>query len=163
MCTRSIYDAIAEGSGFFQHGHTYLSHPAACAAGLAVVQKLVSGLVKTVPEKGAYLQNLLLARFGQHPHVGDIRGRGLFVGVEFVSDRETKAPLDPAQGFAAKLKRAAFEEGLICYPMSGTLDGRFGDHVLLAPPFIAKQEHLNELVDKLGRAFNTVLYDTGIQ
>lgn len=163
MCSDKIHDAIRDGSGFFQHGHTYLSHPAACAAGLAVVTKLTSGLVDGVTAKGAFLQNLLLNKLGQHPHVGDIRGRGLFVGIEFVADCETKACLDPNLKFASKLKNAAFAEGLICYPMSGTIDGRQGDHVLLAPPFVSGEEHLTELTQKLGRAVETVLCDVGLQ
>jgi adenosylmethionine-8-amino-7-oxononanoate aminotransferase len=162
MCSKTIHDAIQKGSGFFQHGHTYLSHPTACAAGLAVVQKLTSGLVTGVTEKGDYLQNVLKARFGQHAHVGDIRGRGLFVGIEFVQDHGSKTCIDPALKFNAKLKKAAFAEGLICYPMSGTIDGRQGDHVLLAPPFISQNTHLDELADKLGTAFEAVLTDVGL-
>lgn len=157
MCSQAIYNAIQDGSGFFQHGHTYLSHPTACAAGVAVLEKLTSGLVDTVADKGAYLQSALNDRFGQNPHVGDIRGRGLFVGVEFVQDRETKACLNPDLKFNAVLKKAAFAEGLICYPMGGTIDGRNGDHVLLAPPFISQRDHLDELVDKLGTAFEKTL------
>lgn len=162
MCSKDIHDAIQNGSGFFQHGHTYLSHPTACAAGLAVVKKLTSGLVDGVAAKGAYLKDHLQTQFGQHPHIGDIRGRGLFMGIEFVADRHTKDSLDPNLKFAAKLKRAAFAEGLICYPMSGTIDGRQGDHVLLAPPFICENDHLDELVSKLGAAYETVLRDTGL-
>ena len=124
MCSAKIHDAIQSGSGFFQHGHTYLSHPTACAAGVAVVKKLTAGLVDTVAGKGAYLQDKLKDRFGQNPHVGDIRGRGLFVGVEFVQDRGTKTCLDPSLKFHAVLKREALAQGLICYPMGGTLDGR---------------------------------------
>lgn len=163
MCSSTIFSAIKEGSGFFQHGHTYLAHPAACAAGLAVVKKLTAGLVETVTNKGLYLQQKLTERFGQHAHVGDIRGRGLFVGIEFVGDRATKDCLDPALKFHAKLKQCAFEEGLICYPMGGTIDGKRGDHVLLAPPFICEQEHLDELVDKLANAFDTALRNVGLQ
>ncbi len=163
MCSKTIHDAIQNGSGFFQHGHTYLSHPVACAAGVAVLKKLTGGLVKDVTAKGDYLQHHLKARFGQNPHVGDIRGRGLFVGLEFVEDRETKACLDPALKFNTKLKAAAFDKGLICYPMGGTIDGRQGDHVLLAPPFISQNTHLDELVDKLELAIDHVLHDVGLQ
>lgn len=162
MCSNAIYSAIENGSGFFQHGHTYLSHPSACAAGVAVLSKLTGGLVETVPQKGEYLRNSLAERFGQHRHVGDIRGRGLFRGIEFVQDRETKACLDPALKFNAVLKKAAFDEGLICYPMGGTIDGRHGDHVLLAPPFISQQNHLDELVDKLAAAFDVTLQKVGL-
>ena len=163
MCSAKIHDAIQSGSGFFQHGHTYLSHPTACAAGVAVVKKLTAGLVDTVAGKGAYLQDKLKDRFGQNPHVGDIRGRGLFVGVEFVQDRGTKTCLDPSLKFHAVLKREAFAQGLICYPMGGTLDGRNGDHVLLAPPFIVQNEHLDELVEKLETAFEKALRNVGLQ
>ena len=164
MCSAEIYDAIEGGSGFFQHGHTYLGHPTACAAGLAVVTKLTTaGLVDTVAEKGALLRGMLQDRLGQNAHVGDIRGRGLFLGVEFVQDRETKASFDPSLKIHAKLKAAAFEEGLICYPMGGTIDGRVGDHVLLAPPFISQPKHLEELADKLSTAFEKVLVDVGLR
>ncbi|WP_298293582.1 aspartate aminotransferase family protein [uncultured Litoreibacter sp.] len=163
ICSKTIHDAIRQGSGFFQHGHTYLSHPVACAAGLAVLKKLTGGLVSGVASKGNYLQTQLKARFEKNAHVGDIRGRGLFVGLEFVRDRETKACLDPALKFNAKLKAAAFANGLICYPMGGTIDGQQGDHVLLAPPFISQDTHLDELVDKLGTAIDHVLQDVGLQ
>lgn len=99
----------------------------------------------------------MIERFGQHPHVGDIRGRGLFQGIEFVEDRQTKAPFDPARKLHARIKAAAFEAGLICYPMGGTVDGQRGDHVLLAPPFILTEDQLGELVDKLGQAVDAAL------
>ncbi len=162
LCSAAIYDAIQNGSGFFQHGHTYVGHPAACAAGLAVVRKLTSGLVNQVGPKGDMLQDLLRDKLSQHPNVGDIRGRGLFVGVEFVQDRNTKACLDPALKFHTHLKATAFAEGLICYPMGGTLDGKHGDHVLLAPPFISEPTHLNEVAEKLAKAINIVTADLGI-
>ncbi len=158
LCTVDIYDAIAAGSGFFQHGHTYLGHPTATAAGLAVVSAILNrNLLERVREQGDKLQQRLVARFGQHPHIGDVRGRGLFRGIEIVADRETKAPFDPSRGVAGKVKKAAFEAGLICYPMSGTIDGRQGDHVLLAPPFIIEDAQLDELTDKLEQAFNAVI------
>ena len=158
LCTDDIHDRIAEGSGFFQHGHTYLGHPAAAAAGHAVVSAIVErGLVDRVKTQGEALQSRLCERFGQHPHVGDLRGRGLFRGIELVADRATKEPFDPAQGVAAKIKKAAFAEGLICYPMSGTIDGRRGDHILLAPPFIIEDTQLDELTDKLDRAISAVI------
>lgn len=150
LCTAEIYRTIAEGSGFFQHGHTYLGHPVACAAGRAVVSAVLNrGLLGRVKAQGVKLTAALHERFGQNPHVGDIRGRGLFQALEFVADRETKAPFDPALGVNAKVKKAAFEAGLICYPMGGTVDGRSGDHVLVAPPFIIEDDQITELVDKL--------------
>ncbi len=158
LCTAQIYDTIANGTGFFQHGHTYLGHPAAAAGGLAVVTALIDrGLVPRVAAQGDVLRDRLVARFGQHAHVGDIRGRGLFRGIELVQSRETKAPFDPAQGIAGKIKKAAFEAGLICYPMSGTIDGRSGDHILLAPPFIIENSQIDEMVDKLDTAINAVI------
>jgi len=158
LCSARIYDTIAAGTGFFQHGHTYIGHPVATAAGLAVVSELLErDLPAQVRTRGQHLQAALEQRFGQHAHVGDIRGRGLFRGIEFVADRGTKAPFDPALGIAGKVKKAAFAEGLICYPMPGTRDGRHGDHVLLAPPFIATEAELDEMVDRLSRAVDTVI------
>ncbi|KIC28502.1 aspartate aminotransferase family protein [Leisingera sp. ANG-M6] len=153
LCTKRIYEAIEHGSGFFQHGHTYIGHPVATAAGLAVVKAMLErGLVQRCAEMGEKLQAALEERFGQHPNVGDIRGRGLFRGVELVADRETKAPFDPGLGLAGKIKKAAFQAGLICYPMSGTRDGRKGDHILLAPPYIITGEQITEVVDKVETA-----------
>lgn len=158
LCTDAIYEAIEGGSGLFQHGHTYLGHPVAAAAGHAVVQKLMSqNLVARAATQGAKLREALIDRFGQHAHIGDIRGRGLFQGLEIVADRETKAPFDPALALAGKVKSAAFDAGLICYPMSGTRDGKHGDHVLLAPPFIITDGQIGELVDKLDTAFAETL------
>ena len=158
LCTSKIYDAIASGSGFFQHGHTYMGHPVAAAAACAVLDRLVGDdLVSRVSPVGAALMGLLQDRFGQHPHVGDIRGKGLFLGLELVSDRETKAPFDPARKVNARLKAAAFEAGLICYPMGGCVDGQNGDHVLLAPPFILTEDQAEELVDKLDTGLKAAL------
>ena len=158
LCTREIYQAIEDGSGFFQHGHTYLGHPTAAAAGVAVVTALLDrDLIPRVGTQGDKLTAALQTHFGQHPHVGDIRGRGLFQGLELVADRETKAPFDPARGIAGKIKKAAFEAGMICYPMSGTIDGKTGDHVLLAPPFIISDDQIGELVQKLSQAVETAL------
>ena len=153
LCTGQIYDAIRDGSGFFQHGHTYIGHPVATAAALAVVHELTErDLPARARVMGQKLQTALEAAFGQHPHVGDIRGRGLFRGLELVADRETRAPFDPALGVAGKIKKAAVAEGLICYPMSGTRDGKNGDHILLAPPFIIEDAQIDELIEKLGKA-----------
>ena len=157
LCTDTIYAAIRDGSGFFQHGHTYLGHPVACAAGLAVVQALLDrNLVPRVREMGPKLHSALTAAFGQHQHVGDIRGRGLFLGIEIVADRETKTPFDPSLGLAAKFKKTAFEAGLICYPMGGTRDGKIGDHVMLAPPFIMDDTQIDEVVEKLDASFKSI-------
>ena len=158
LCSADIYEAVKQGSGFFQHGHTYLGHPAACAGALAVVQRIEErALVARVNEVGARLRAALDETFGQHPHVGDIRGRGLFLGLEIVENRETKAPFDPAQGVNKRFKAAAFEAGLICYPMGGTLDGKNGDHVLLAPPFIIEDLQIEQITDRLGIALEAAL------
>jgi hypothetical protein len=158
LCTSHIYECIENGSGLFQHGHTYLGHPVAAAAANAVIKKLINNdLVTRSAEKGKKLSNMLESKFSQHPNVGDIRGRGLFQGIEFVEDREKKKPLDPGLKFATKLKMNAFEAGLICYPMSGTRDGKNGDHVLLAPPFIIEDTQLDELVEKLDTAITATL------
>jgi len=162
LCTARIYDAIRDGSGFFQHGHTYLGHPVAAAASLAVLEEFEDqDLITKVHKQGDFLQAALVQRLGQNPHVGDIRGRGLFRGIELVADRATKTPFDPKLGLAGKIKKAAFAEGLACYPMPGTRDGRNGDHVLLAPPFIATEEELHEAVGMLDRAITKVLAAVG--
>lgn len=157
LCTDEIYQAIETGSGFFQHGHTYIGHPTACAAALTVFRKLSEGLVDRVSPMGVKLDEALRDAFAQHPHVGDMRGRGLFRGIELVADRSTKAPFDPAAGINKKIKKAAFEAGLICYPMGGTIDGVRGDHVLLAPPFIIEDTHVSEIVGKLDTAIKSAL------
>ena len=158
LCSRKVYEMIENGSGFFQHGHTYLGHPTAAAAGVAVVNAMLErNLIPRVQTQGQKLMAALHAQFGQHPNVGDLRGRGLFQGVELVADRDTKAPFDPSRKIAAKIKKAAFDAGLICYPMSGTIDGQSGDHVLLAPPFIISDNQIDELVQKLAGAIDQAL------
>ncbi len=158
LCSARIYDAIRSGSGFFQHGHTYVGHPVATAAALAVVTQMTQ---RDLPDRarvmGEIVDERLRTAFGQHPHVGDIRGRGLFRGLELVEDRDTKKPFDPSLSVAGRLKKAAFAERLICYPMSGTRDGKNGDHVLLAPPFIIDEAQIDEMVSKLGRAIDAVI------
>jgi len=158
LCSGAIYDTIADGSGFFQHGHTYMAHPVAAAAGLAVVRAMLDrGLVGRVREMGDKLQSALVSAFGQHPNIGDIRGRGLFWGLEIVEDRETRTPFDPVLNMAARFKKTAFAEGLVCYPMSGTRDGKHGDHVLLAPPFILSDAQVDELIGLLQTTLQKVL------
>jgi len=158
LCSKDIYEAIATGSGFFQHGHTYLAHPVACAAAHAVLSKIIeTGLPSRAAMMGNRLIQALQSAFGQHPFIGDIRGRGLFIGMEFVADRTQKTPFDPAFGLHRKIKAAAFEAGLLCYPMGGTIDGKNGDHLLLAPPFILEDSHIGEITDKLAIAFDAVM------
>ncbi|MEM7059915.1 MAG: aspartate aminotransferase family protein [Pseudomonadota bacterium] len=158
LCTGAIYDAIEAGSGFFQHGHTYLGHPAACAGGVAVLDEIGQhDLLTNVRMMGEKLQASLDSEFGQHPHIGDIRGRGLFRAIEIVEDRETKTPFDPARSIAGRFKKQAFANGLMCYPMAGTIDGQNGDHILLAPPFIIDDTHIAEITEKLAGTLETVL------
>ncbi len=158
LASSKIYDALASGSGSFQHGHTYHGHPLAAAAGRAVVKAITErGLVAQVNDRGAFLEAALQDRFGQHPHVGDLRGRGLFRGIELVEDRATKRAFDPSQKVHARVKKAAMEQGLICYPVGGTVDGIRGDHILLAPPFIISEDQIGELVDKLDKAIASVI------
>jgi adenosylmethionine-8-amino-7-oxononanoate aminotransferase len=150
LISAHVMESFARGSGAFMHGHTYMGHPLACAAALAV-QRTVreQNLLDNVRTQGTRLRALLQERLGDHPHVGDIRGRGLFFGVELVADRVTKAPFDPSRQLHSRIKAEAMRRGLLVYPMGGTVDGRSGDHVLLAPPFIVDEMQINELVDKL--------------
>ncbi len=153
LAQKKVVEAMSKGSGFFQHGHTYLGHAVACAAALAV-QKVIErdGLLARVRASGARLQGLLQDSLGSHPNTGDIRGRGLFWGIEVVRDRTSKAPFDPALQLHARIKREAFARGLMVYPMGGTVDGRYGDHVLLAPPFIAGDSDLVLIAQRLQAA-----------
>ncbi len=158
LASGRIVDALRHGSGSFQHGHTYIGHPMAAAAALAVQQVIQrDGLVAQVRRRGAHLRGRLEARFGDHPHVGDIRGRGLFQALEFVQDRSRRVPFDSALKLHARLKAAAMAEGLMVYPMGGTIDGAAGDHVLIAPPFIASEAELDEAVERLDRALAQAL------
>jgi len=158
LCTGIIYETIGKGSGLFQHGHTYLGHPVACAASLTVVKAIRDrDLLNAVSKQSRKLFDALNVHLGQNPFVGDIRGRGLFVGVELVKDRGLKKPFDPSLRLAAQIKRKAFDHGLICYPMSGTRDGEFGDHILLAPPFTISDVQISELVEKTAKALSSVL------
>ncbi len=153
-----IYDTIVGGSGFFQHGHTYMGHAASCAAALAV-QRVIreDGLLDNVRRRGDALMRRLEERFGNHAHVGDVRGRGLFVGVELVADRASKAPFEPEARLHARIKSHAMAGGLICYPMGGAIDGARGDHVLLAPPFIVTDDDVAAIVERLGDAIDAAV------
>ena len=153
-----IFDVVARGSGSFQHGHTYMGHPLACAAALAV-QSVIrrDKLLDNVKAQGAYLARRLNERFGNHPFVGDVRGRGLLQGVELVADRSGKAPFDPRLELNARVKAQAMARGLMVYPTGGTVDGIAGDHVLLAPPYIATSDDIDLIVEKLGTAVDSAL------
>ena len=158
MAQRRLVDAFRSGSGLFQHGHTYLGHPMACAAALAVQQVIArDDLMSRVRERGADLSQALHQQFDAHPHVGDIRGRGLFWGVELVADRDTKQWFDPTVRLHARIKSEAMKRGLMVYPMGGTIDGVRGDHVLLAPPFISTPADIAEIVSLLHASINSAI------
>lgn len=155
MVGAHLFDAFRGGSGFFQHGHTYMAHPTACAASLAVINAIEErDLLANVRDRGAELRAALEDRFGQHPHIGDIRGRGLFIGLEIVRDRESKEPFDGGAALAGAIKANAMAAGLMIYPMGGTIDGSRGTHILLAPPYILESGHIGIIVDRLGAAID---------
>ena len=158
LVSGKICKAIDEGSGAFMHGHTYMGHTLASATAMTV-QKVIrdDNLLENVRVRGDQLRAALQERFGNHHHVGDIRGRGLFVGIELVADRATKQTFDPKLGLHNKIRLKAMEEGLMCYPGAGTVDGTHGTHILLAPPFIIDESHIAEIVEKLDRTLTAVL------
>jgi adenosylmethionine-8-amino-7-oxononanoate aminotransferase len=159
---KRIFETFSQGSGFFQHGHTYMGHPMAAAAGLAVQNVLRrDGLLSNVVAMGGHLQRRLDERFANHHHVGDIRGRGLFRGIELVADRGSKEPFAPALKLHARVKREAMAGGLMVYPMGGTIDGARGDHVLLAPPFIVNEAQVDLIVERLGDAVDAAVASIG--
>jgi adenosylmethionine-8-amino-7-oxononanoate aminotransferase len=162
LASGRIVDIIRDGSGAFQHGHTYLAHPLACAAALEV-QRVIDDeqLLDSVKDLGRHLERRLTERFGNHRHVGDIRGRGLFQAIELVADRAARTPFDPALKLNQRIKAIAFEGGLGCYPAGGCMDGRSGDHVLLAPPYIATSDDIDMIVDRLGEAVDLALKSVG--
>jgi adenosylmethionine-8-amino-7-oxononanoate aminotransferase len=158
LVSDKIFATFRDGSGVFQHGHTYLAHPMACAAALAVQETIQQeDLLANVRRQGEHLERRLRDRFGNHHHVGDIRGRGLFWALEYVTDRTTKVPFDPSVKFNARVKREAMARGLACYAMSGTIDGRLGDHTMLAPPFIVTSADVDTIVERLGDAVDAAL------
>ncbi len=157
LSSQEIFDVIVSSSGFFQHGHTYMGHPTACAAALAVQQTIrKENLLENVRVQGENLDHALHEHFGNHPHVGDIRGRGLFQSIELVEDRASKKPFDPGLKMHGRVMRAAMDHGLCCYPMGGCIDGKKGDHVMLAPPFIVSEEEVGEIVGRLSKAVDSV-------
>lgn len=159
MVSEQIFKAIQSGSGFFQHGHTYMGHATACATALKV-QEIIQRdeLLDRVKKMGALLNTALHTQFDSHPHVGDIRGRGLFLGLELIEDRATKRPFASAKGVNVAVKKLAMQEGLMCYPMGGTIDGQNGDHIMLAPPFIMTKKHVDEIVSKLAVAIDKAIF-----
>lgn len=158
LLAHNIFEAFSQGSGYFQHGHTYMGHPMAAAAGLAVQEVIQrDGLLANVVAMGILLRRRLEERFANHHHVGDIRGRGLFQGVELVADRSSKVPFAPGHKLHALIKREAMARGLMVYPMGGTIDGVHGDHVLLAPPFIVNASQVDTIVERLGDAVDAAI------
>jgi adenosylmethionine-8-amino-7-oxononanoate aminotransferase len=158
MLSNRIAQAFANGSGAFQHGHTYMGHPMAAAAALAVQDVIRRDrLLANVVKMGARLERRLNERFAQHPFVGDIRGRGLFLALELVSDRASKRPFDPALKLHARVKREAMAQGLMVYPMGGAIDGVEGDHILLAPPFIIGPSEVDMIVERLDASLEAAL------
>ncbi|WP_027815144.1 aspartate aminotransferase family protein [Paraburkholderia bannensis] len=163
LVSQRIYDTIVGGSGYFQHGHTYIGHATACAGALAVQHVIAEDrLLDNVQARGEQLRSRLRERYAQHPYVGDVRGRGLFVGVELVKDRASKASFDPSLKLHAAIKREAFARGLMVYPMGGTVDGQNGDHILLAPPFICTAQDIDTIEDRLAAAIGAALEATGV-
>ncbi|WP_301584535.1 aspartate aminotransferase family protein [Halomonas alkaliantarctica] len=158
MLSGKIYDSFANGSGLFQHGHTYIGHPVAAATANKVVEIIARPeTLANVNAMGARLQNGLEAVLGASPYVGDIRGRGLFRGIELVADRDTKTPFDPSRKIHAKIKRHAMARGLISYPMGGTIDGIHGDHILLAPPYIIDADDVDLIIERIADAINAAI------
>lgn len=154
LASEKIVSVLQTGSGLFQHGHTYICHATAASAALAVQQVIErDNLLQAVRQQGDYLHNALREVLGELPHVGDTRGRGLFAGVELVRDKGNKTPFDPALKLHAAIKANCMSRGLMVYPMGGTIDGQYGDHILIAPPFIITPAQLDFVVDTL----NTVI------
>ncbi|HHF2978018.1 TPA: aspartate aminotransferase family protein [Vibrio diabolicus] len=152
-----VYQAIADGSGFFQHGHTFMAHPVACAAAVATIETIFQDdLLTAVNQQSVLLRKELTSALAHLPYIGDIRGKGLFLGIELVADKESKAPLSKATLADKRIKQRAMENGLMCYPMGGTIDGVNGHHILLAPPFIVQPHHIGELVGKLSLTLKEV-------
>ncbi len=150
---RDLGDAIVQAHGAILTGHTFSGHTAACAAGLAV-QRIIErdGLLARVRTGGDSLQTTLRDSLARFPQVGDVRGRGYFIGIEFVRDRLSKAPFPQELGLSQEIASRAFQDGLICFPCAGNVGGGLGDAVIVAPPFNASDAELSELVDKLTRA-----------
>ncbi|WP_249978273.1 aspartate aminotransferase family protein [Vreelandella olivaria] len=158
MLSSRIYSSFANGSGLFQHGHTYLGHPVAAAAANKVVEIIARPeTLANVNAMGERLQRGLETALGASPYVGDIRGRGLFRGIELVADRDKKTPFDPARKIHARIKKQAMARGLISYPMGGTIDGIYGEHILLAPPYIIEPGEVDLIVERISGAIEAAI------
>jgi adenosylmethionine-8-amino-7-oxononanoate aminotransferase len=154
---RHIVETLKKGTASFNHGHTYQAHPLSCAAALAV-QKIVEGenLVSRCAELGSRLHKTLVEVFGPLDYVGNIRGRGLFWGIEFVEDKKTKKPFDSKLRFGVQVQEMAFQLGLAVYPGTGTADGYVGDHIIISPPLTITEEEMDIMIDLLKQAYDKV-------
>lgn len=158
LVSEKIYDTLCGGSGFFQHGHTYMGHATSCAAAMAVLDVIErDNLLDNILTQGENLKRLLHEAFDDHPYVGDIRGRGLFQAIELVADRDAKTPFDASLSVHARVKNQAMARHMMCYPMGGTADGSQGDHVLLAPPYIVNEDQIAEIVNRLKQAVDAAV------
>jgi adenosylmethionine-8-amino-7-oxononanoate aminotransferase len=158
ICTTAVHDALHAADGAFQTGHTFSGHTAACAAGVAV-QRIVAreGLIARVATNESRLKGWLADALQGVEAVGDIRGRGHFIALELVADREMKRPFDSSYKLAMKIRAQAMVNGLICYPVGGNVDGVHGDIVILAPPYNATDAELQEIVAKTAQSVRLVL------
>ena len=151
-----IHRTIKEGSGAFVHGHTYSQNPLSCAIACAVIDYLIThNLVLRSARIGEHLLHSLQSLY-RHEFVGDVRGKGLFAGIEFVKDKKTKEPFDPKLKLNTLVGNRAFEKGLITYPGGGGADGIKGDHLLLAPPFIITEVQVDKMVSILDQTFTEI-------
>lgn len=158
IASESVVAAIAENSGRLWNGHTYMSHAVAAAGALAVLQ-VIEGedLLSNVRARGAELELHLRDRFAQHPHVGDVRGRGLFWSIELVAERTRKVPFPANDRLALRIQAEALAAGMMCYPSQGCADGANGDHILLAPSYTSTADEIEQIVDLLHGAVSRSL------
>ncbi|MCC2597018.1 aspartate aminotransferase family protein [Pusillimonas sp. MFBS29] len=155
---KRVVEALTDGSGTLKHGFTYMGHPVACAAALAVQQVIAQdNLLDNVRKQGALLRDSLSEQLSDHPHVGDVRGRGLFIGVELVADTNSKTPFDPALQMHARIKQSALQQGLMVYPGGGTIDGIRGDHVVFAPAYNISSADILEVTRLFSKALDAAL------
>ncbi|CAG8417342.1 unnamed protein product [Penicillium salamii] len=157
-----VVNGLREGGGFFVHGQTYQSHPLGCAAAVEV-QTIIkeNNLVENCRIMGAYLEEQLRLRLGDHPHVWDIRGRGLFWAVELMEDKATKTPFDSKLGLSKRIQTRGLEKGydMCLFAATGAVDGWNGDHFLLAPPYIVDKQDVDEIVNRLVKIIDSVFAD----
>jgi len=159
LVARNVVEAFENGTGTFKHGFTYQAHPVATAAGNAVLDYIEANNLFARVAPAAQVLRDALAPLQPHRHVGDIRGLGLFVGIEFVRDKSTRVPFDPSHATAEKIRSAAMDEGVLTYPTQGCVDGTRGDHILLAPPFIITSKESALIADALTTALGKVFPD----